>query len=318
MAQLLSDFSHSREGIFRHKKLILVVGVLVVAAAIALAGFFIFQKKQQAERSKVENSGLLPSSWLIKYFGTDRDGDPKIGGPDGDPDRDLLTNYQEFYFNTNPAKADTDGDGQVDGAEVAVNKNPTGEGELYSTEYAKSIADQFIEDNGLEEFKEENIRKQVLGVLNPPDLKSVEVVLPDERTLNMTSEVTQKSVQEYLQKVQGITGSLDSNAENYQNMLDDPQGTEVIKTLGHINEIIDKLREISVPQPFLTYHQLHIAGIQAASRIFDEAKKLDETVDIESQKTVLSQQAYQIALIQKINEMSEIEFTSLTEKFKNE
>lgn len=46
------------------------------------------------------------------------------GGPDGDPDRDDLTNAQEVQRGTSPLLADTDGDGWLDGVEVEDDKDP--------------------------------------------------------------------------------------------------------------------------------------------------------------------------------------------------
>jgi len=47
-----------------------------------------------------------------------------------DPDNDGLTNFLEDKYGTNPAKADTDGDGYNDGDEVKAGYNPKGEGRL--------------------------------------------------------------------------------------------------------------------------------------------------------------------------------------------
>lgn len=287
-------------------------------AAAAIAGGFYFHKKSRSSTQKYENSGLLPSTWLIKYFGTDRDGDPKIGGVDGDPDQDLLTNYQEFYFGTDPTRRDTDGDGQLDGVEVAVNQNPTGPGELYSTDYAKTVADKFMKDNGLEEFKEENIKKQVLGIMSPPNAADVKVELPDVHILTVSNNTSQEAIEQYFTKVDQATIGLEPNLETLQAAMENPDGQEATIQLGQANEIVDKLRAIAVPSPLLTFHQLHIAGLLAASQIFEEAKKINETAELESQKEALSKQTYHFALVQKINEMSSAEFARLMEKYKNE
>jgi hypothetical protein len=46
------------------------------------------------------------------------------GGPDGDEDDDELSNGDEMVYGTNPVVADTDGDGWVDGIEVAERSDP--------------------------------------------------------------------------------------------------------------------------------------------------------------------------------------------------
>lgn len=60
----------------------------------------------------------LPDYWEKTYFGN-------IGqNKNGDPDRDGLTNLQEYQNRTNPIVFDTDGDGMSDGWEINNNLNP--------------------------------------------------------------------------------------------------------------------------------------------------------------------------------------------------
>jgi len=64
------------------------------------------------------DSDGLPDWWEWQYFGgLDQ-------GPSGDADIDGLTNLQELYVGTDPAKADTDNDGIPDGTEVLAGSNP--------------------------------------------------------------------------------------------------------------------------------------------------------------------------------------------------
>ncbi len=65
----------------------------------------------------------LPDDWELKYFG-------HIGvDPNADPDRDGLSNLEEFKNGTDPTKADTDGDGMSDGWEVKYHLNPLNSGD---------------------------------------------------------------------------------------------------------------------------------------------------------------------------------------------
>jgi hypothetical protein len=56
-----------------------------------------------------------------------------INDPSQDFDQDGLTNAQEQQYNTDPIKADTDGDGYIDGVEVVHGYNPNGPGRLPTT-----------------------------------------------------------------------------------------------------------------------------------------------------------------------------------------
>jgi len=55
-----------------------------------------------------------------------------ISNPEQDFDADGLTNAQEIELNTDPINPDTDGDGYVDGIEVAHGYNPNGPGKIAS------------------------------------------------------------------------------------------------------------------------------------------------------------------------------------------
>jgi hypothetical protein len=64
-----------------------------------------------------DNDGL-PDDWEMKYFTNLKQ------GPSDDPDKDGLTNIQEYQLGTDPTKADTDGDGFSDFYEVHFLTNP--------------------------------------------------------------------------------------------------------------------------------------------------------------------------------------------------
>ncbi len=61
------------------------------------------------------NSDGMPDDWALYY---------RLVNPADDPDRDSLTNAQEFQFNTYPRRADSDHDGFTDGEEYAAGSDP--------------------------------------------------------------------------------------------------------------------------------------------------------------------------------------------------
>ncbi len=61
----------------------------------------------------------LPDAWEIKYFGN-----ISAYRPNDDPDGDRLINSEEYAYNTDPAKKDTDGDGYSDFGEIAAGSDP--------------------------------------------------------------------------------------------------------------------------------------------------------------------------------------------------
>lgn len=75
--------------------------------------------ERTASPGDLDGDGLV-DAWELLFFGNL---DQKASG---DPDNDGLTNEQEFAANSNPTKADSDGDGLSDGDEVKLYKsNPT-------------------------------------------------------------------------------------------------------------------------------------------------------------------------------------------------
>ena len=94
------DFQNRRD-LIHSRKFILLVIVLFLTVASAATGFYLYRKYPEEHIKNAASSGLLPRQWLIEHFATDDEN--RVGGPDGDPDGDILTNLQEFYFGTNPA-----------------------------------------------------------------------------------------------------------------------------------------------------------------------------------------------------------------------
>jgi hypothetical protein len=61
-----------------------------------------------------------PAAWQEKYFGSPTCQDVSICGDNADPDRDGLTNIQEYKDGTDPNNPDSDGDGIADGDAINV------------------------------------------------------------------------------------------------------------------------------------------------------------------------------------------------------
>lgn len=104
----IANVTFGKEG--RYRCLLLNVGGLVITRhALLLVG--------DQTPPDADGDGLL-DAWETQYFGN------LSQGPDSDPDNDQLGNLQEQQRGTNPAQADTDGDGFNDGVEVAAGTDP--------------------------------------------------------------------------------------------------------------------------------------------------------------------------------------------------
>ncbi len=320
MAVLTSDFLENRRKSIRYKKFVLPVGIFLVVAGITAAGFYLYEKSESKNSPAVAGateavSGLLPREWLLKYFGTEDENDPRVGGLDGDLDEDILTNEQEFFFGTDPTNPDTDGDGQYDGAEVAVNSNPLGEGELYSTEYAKQTVENFLETNDLQEFKKENIEKQVLAILNPPNLADVEINLPDPKTLKIINDSSSGAVDRYLQQANDAVRDLGLPDDLILQGLDNPEAANNLVNPALTYQAVNNLRQFPVPKELLYFHQLHIAALFAAANIMEIQKTIGPNADPEQEKGKYQEQYYQVTVIQKIEMELQQEVNNLRQKY---
>lgn len=311
---LTNDFLENRAKHNRYKAFAYAGIILFVIAGSAAGGYFLYQKYQKpgdsASASAQANSGKLPHEWLVKYFGTDDENNARVGGPDGDPDEDILTNEQEFFFGTDPIDPDSDADGQYDGAEVAFNSNPLGEGELYSTDAVKKLVSQYLESQDLQEFKKENIEQQVLGILNPPDPANVQIVLPDEKTLKVIDDNSTTAVEKYLEKANAAVQDLGISEEEIVNSFDNPLASNQ-QLVAVVYETVNKLRNIPVPRAMAYFHQLHIAGLFASANVLEIQKTVDPNADPQQQKDKYQEQYYQVAVMQKIEQELKKEIETL-------
>lgn len=129
-----SETSQTKIPMSKKKKVaIILTAIFCGVGIIGYASYYFFGKnsyKQDsilADRSQnpppaanqppVENF-TTPQEWREKYFSGCAD--KSLCGDQADPDRDGLTNEQEFKLNTDPNNPDSDQDGLADGDEVAV------------------------------------------------------------------------------------------------------------------------------------------------------------------------------------------------------
>src|SRR3989344_5017448 len=302
----------------KFRKFFIPIGIFIIALATASAFYFFSKNAGNADNQTANSTGprTLPKTWLVKYFLTEDENAPHVAGPDGDPDDDVLTNLQEFYFGTDPTNPDSDGDGQMDGAEVALNSHPLGEGELYSTDYARKIADQYLEANDLPEFKRENIEKQLNELLTPPKPEDIQLQLDDEKILKVVRSSSPEDADKYLSLLDEKSRDLAISPELIAQSLDAPNNPANPISPEGIYQAINELRKIEVPEDFLLLHQLHIAGLFSMAKIFQIGQIIDPAVDLTEQADKIRAQYYQVATIEKIDLMLKDEVVNLKNKHK--
>jgi plastocyanin len=94
-----------------------LIGILVIAG---LGGLAYYLLGPNSGNDTNEPASKLPKVFLQQHFSVDLCLDKLLCGDDADPDKDGLSNYNEFVEQTDPRQPDTDGDGLADGDELNV------------------------------------------------------------------------------------------------------------------------------------------------------------------------------------------------------
>ncbi|MGE5392541.1 MAG: cupredoxin domain-containing protein [Candidatus Saccharibacteria bacterium] len=109
---------------FGGKILYIIIGIVVLIGLGIAAYLLLGGKDKDANQEQAETT--LPKVWLLKNFGSETCADAAKCGDKADPDKDGLSNIDEFHASSNPNADDTDSDGLADGDEVHVYKtDPT-------------------------------------------------------------------------------------------------------------------------------------------------------------------------------------------------
>ncbi|MDE2312059.1 MAG: hypothetical protein KGJ93_03175 [Patescibacteria group bacterium] len=138
-------------------------------------------KSQQATTTPAASSTVaaFPATWLQKYFSIDTCTDQNLCGPDADPDRDGLTNAEEFKLGTDPNNPDSDNDGLSDGDEVHVfgsdplNANTGPDKKYTDSDYIKGGYDfKTDKKESSDQIAQTNAKMLQFG-LHPPTIKTL-------------------------------------------------------------------------------------------------------------------------------------------------
>ena len=272
MPLLTRDFLDSRKEKSRYKVFTLGIGILLLVVGTAAAGFYLYQEKDSSlKNGKVlaANSGQLPEDWLVKYFGTADENDRRVGGPDGDPDNDVLTNLQEYLFGSNPTVEDTDGDGEIDSFEVAFGKNPNGPGDLETTGTAKDYVRQYLSSREeFADFTEDKIREQVEQMFQPD--RAVVLDLPQDKELKIISQNDVPAFEKYFEETKELVSADETELLNVQQRLFAGMGEEELNFyINKLEATIGLLKKTPVPSELLTVHKMKIAGLKSGARMFE-------------------------------------------------
>ncbi len=271
MGSLTSDLLDRRRFFDRTRKFLLPAAIFFVAGGSIAAAFY-FSGKKQVSNSSGQVAGaekrVLPAEWLLKYFGTAAENDPKVGGVLGDPDEDLLTNQKEYLFGTNPAVADTDGDGVMDSFEVAFGQNPNGPGSLEPTaDYEEQVKEFIASRPEYQDFTEEKIVEQFSNLLQPD--RAMVMDFPQDGELVIIEQNDIGAFEQYFSETESLMAADEGEINNVAGNLFALSDEQLNFYLNKLNTTIDLLKKVPVPSQLLNIHRLKIAGLRAGTRMFE-------------------------------------------------
>jgi len=260
-----------KRSIFSRQRMYFVGGFLFLAAVAAAGGLYLRENRSDsvamAEVKGAVDSRILPKEWLVKYFLTDDIDAVAVNGPDGDPDGDTLSNYQEYLFGTDPTKDDTDGDGYIDGYELAFNLDPLGPGSL-SADVENSYVKEFLVSNEqYQDLAQDKILGQFEQLLQPD--RAVVMDFPDDRELTITSDNSTEAFEKYFNETESITSADQAELEDITNNLFAFSVEQLEQYIQKLQAKETLLKAVPVPSELANIQRVKIAGVRAGRRIFE-------------------------------------------------
>lgn len=239
---------------------VLALFFVAVIATTAAALFNKDKKISEVANISIAEASEIPGWWYQDYFGSSVCSEDNCQS-DADPDKDKLSNSQEFYYHTNPLDPHTVKDQLDDGELVARGFDPSKAGQLTFEEIV-------TEENLLGE-------SLVLGkdikemVAESNDISKISLPLVEDSQLNIRRTDDKDTYKNYFR-------DLESTINKYFQEQDVAYIKEIIKS-GSDAEVSDikiksaglaiQLKTIPVPGRFVMFHKYNIALYELLSQI---------------------------------------------------
>jgi hypothetical protein len=239
--------------------------VTALFAVILVFGLGSIIYKQIHKPSKASDTAQvdlsqIPGWWYQQYFGSsvcDKD----ACKPDADPDKDGLTNAQEYYYHTEPLNAFTAKDTLNDGKLVAAGFDPSQPGR-------KTFDEVSTPENLLGEslvFSQDI--KQMVAESN--DINKVSLPLVQDDELQIIQDQNADTYKTYITKLESTINKYfrQSDLAGIKTTLNSGNDAEVSDIKIKSSLLATELKSIPVPQSFLMFHKYNIALFQLLSEI---------------------------------------------------
>jgi hypothetical protein len=219
------------------------IAAVFLFAIVAACGVFVLHKRS----SNVASSSVviptayaseIPGWWYQQYFGASvcaKD----ICKIDSDPDRDGLTNAQEYYYNSNPIKAHTSGGTMNDGEMVAKNFDPSKKGNVTFTQAASN--DEIVGESLAYGQDAQTMISQITDTSKAP--------IPDvsDIAVKISSNNSKQAITEYLNQTNNIYKQYLPDNIDIATLISTQDPTGVADLISRANQMLEAFEKLTVP-----------------------------------------------------------------------
>ena len=290
------SFAVNSKNFFRSKKFIAVFALLALGGS-----FYGYQKFHHQNISGASvvipqaSASEIPGWWLHDYFGSSicSSADCQMNA---DPDGDKLTNAQEFYYNSNPLKKDTNGDGLTDGEDVAQGYDPSKPGKVT---FASAASDDEVFGESL------LYQKDVDNILSDmTDLSKVQLPTVSDAELNITSDNTKTGIATYLGRMRDINNQLfpDSLVQLASAGISNLSDSQIQTIKERASIAVASYKKLAVPSDAVAYHKYSIGIMMVLPTVVNQPtpEQINDVNDVTANYWYDQMQIYS-ALLQRLN-----------------
>ncbi len=236
---------------FKRKYLVYFLFIFILATS----AYFGFKQKNKSVVSSASTSvsdSDIPGWWLQQYFGASVCAEERCQAS-FDPDKDKLSNEQEFFYHSNPLNSDTNKNGLNDGEDVANNYDPSKEGNVSFDELQ---SDEGILNESL--IFDYDVKQLINDMTDPskvklPEVKNEEIILSNDNSKEAKTEYVKKS-NEIAAKY--FNFDVEKTFQSAAQTGDIDQINEIkIRSLKMISEF----KTLPVPPDFIQLHKYYIS-----------------------------------------------------------
>jgi hypothetical protein len=242
-------------GLGQYRLSALVFGAVMVVGMgfVAYKNFVSTDAKLAKVLEEVPAGTEIPAWWYNDHFGAsicEKD-DCK---DDVDLDGDKLTNYQEYYYGSDPRNKDSNDNGLTDGEDVAFGFAPNKPGKVT---FEDAASDQNIVGESL--VFNEDIKDLIVDMT---DLSKVLLPEVSDAELTITKDSNKESFINYMLALDQVSKKYKQSGSQFENLEGalKQQNTTLLRQMSELSlTIADEYRRIPVPSDAVALHKYHIS-----------------------------------------------------------